>query len=156
MIVMMDNIYLDYYEYLLKISWPALSGLFLIYLFLGIRLLRAIKAHVTTPEHLFGQQIVLFLRSVLIIVVLAIYTHFFVLNYGDWLEKPALSRGQIESLELRPGYWRDDYFLTLICGEEKLNVRIDHHTFLALKAEDQIEIAYLPRKKAVFWCLLLT
>jgi hypothetical protein len=70
--------------------------------------------------------------------------------------KTGFHRGQNESLELRPGPWRDDYYLTLITGEEKIKVRIDQNAFSLLKARDQIEIAYLPREKAVFWCQVLT
>ncbi|HHV64779.1 MAG TPA: hypothetical protein GXX46_06895 [Peptococcaceae bacterium] len=152
----MENMYLDYYQYLLRISWPALCGLFLIYLFLGTRAFKLIKINYADKKPTFSRRLLVSLRLALTIIVLAIYTQMFVLSYGDWMEKPALAKGQVDSLEVRTGGRRDDYYLNVRCGEEKLTVRIDSGTYLKLKSGDQVEIVYLPRRKEVFWCIVLT
>lgn len=147
---------IDYFEYLITISWPALCGLFLIYLFLGLRLIQAIK-RTNAEKPTLGKRASILFRLILTISVLAIYTQMFVQSYGDWLEQPSINRGIVESIQLQPSMvQQEDYLLTLRSGEETITVRVDQNLYANLKENDLIEIQILPRKKEVFRCTVLT
>jgi hypothetical protein len=144
----------DYYLYLLKISWPALSGLFAVYLFLGLRLLMAAKKQ--QNFHSCKNRILFGLRVTVTIAVLMIYTRMFAGNYGDWFSQPSFCRGIVAGLleEMETG--QDKYFVTVEDGEELLKLKIDHYTFSRLYEDDFVQLAYLPVKKEVFYCSVLT
>lgn len=146
--------HIDYYEYLIKVSWPALCGLLVIYLFLGLRFFQAIKR--TTPEkHDLRKRLSVISRLVVTVIVLSVYTEMFVQGYGDWLDQPSMSRGVVESLDKNEGV-KEDFFLTLKDGEESIKVSITKLVHDQLSQDDLVEIEYLPRKKEVFRCIILT
>jgi hypothetical protein len=144
--------HLDYYKYLFKISWPALVGLFIIYSLLGIRLIQAVKKNVS------GKQLKMpvLIRFFFTLVVLSIYTTMFVRSYGDWFYQPSVSRGVVQSVAKNQTAILEDYLLTLKSGEESITVSIDKSLYKNLITDDLIEIAYLPSKKEVFRCTILT
>lgn len=146
---------IDYYEYLLKISWPALTGLFVIYAFLGLRAFRAVQKAArkrTIPL----DWLTVSARVVITVIVCTIYTFMFTVSYGDWFKPPAVSRGVVESVAARQGASGMDYFMTAVCGEELITVQVDSVLYETLRKEDLIEFAYLPLKKEVFRCTILT
>lgn len=146
--------HIEYYEYLIKISWPALCGLLVIYLFLGLRLLQAIKRLAEKAD--LRKQLAVMIRLIFTFIVLSIYTEMFSQGYGDWLDQPSVNRGVVESLGKTQGGSQEDYFLTLKDGEESITVRIDRGVYGQLNKDDLVEIDYLPRKKEVFKCTILS
>ncbi len=93
---------IDYYEYLLIISWPALSGLFIIYAFLGFRAVQAVRRVVREKAGFYHWSAVS-LRAVVTIAVCAIYTYMFTLGYGDWFHFPVQNKGIVESVSVKQG-----------------------------------------------------
>lgn len=146
---------ISYYEYLFKISWPALIGLFLIFFFLVLRLFQTFKYY-RTRGFTFLNMSILLGRLVLTLAVVSIYTQLFLYYYGDWIQKPSVSRGIVASIEKSNEQSNRQYIMTLISGEESLTVKVDSGIYRYLKKEDMIEIEYLPIKKEVFRCTRLT
>lgn len=144
---------IDYYSYLFKVSWPALSGLFLISLFLAGR----VYLTVNTEARWDVFRIIKFvLRSILTVMVLVIYVIMFFKNYGDWLYQPVTCQGIVESLQPKTSGSKTEYLLTLQTGEESLTVIVDKQIEKNIKPQDLIEVSYLPQKKEAFHCKILT
>jgi hypothetical protein len=148
--------HLDYYRYLFKISWPALGGLFVIYSLLGIRFIQAVKKNVSGKRTILQDKLLILLRLFFTLIVLSIYTTMFVQSYGDWFYRPSVSRGVVQSIVKKQSATQEDYLLTLRSGEESITVSIGKGLHNHLLKDDLIEIAYLPRKKEVFRCTILT
>ncbi len=146
--------HIDYYEYLLKISWPALSGLFVICAFLCIRVYRSVRRNLT--KNGFHNPILVISRLILTLVIVLIYFNMFFAGYGDWFSKPVVSRGIVQSIQEERGTAKQPYKLTLQNGEELITLYVDKNVEERLKKEDMIEVAYLPGKKEVFRCIVLT
>ena len=96
------------------------------------------------------------IRFFFTLVVLSIYTTMFVRSYGDWFYQPSVSRGVVQSVAKNQTAILEDYLLTLKSGEESITVSIDKSLYKNLITDDLIEIAYLPSKKEVFRCTILT
>lgn len=144
---------IDYYRYLFKVSWPALSGLFLICLFLAGRFYLTVR----TEAHRDVFRITkLAFRSILTGMVLVIYFAMFFKNYGDWLYKPLTCQGIVQSVQSRTSGTKTEYLLTLQSGEENLTVIVDKQIEKNIKPHDLIEVSYLPQKKEAFHCKVLT
>lgn len=148
--------YPDYYEYLIKISWPALCGLFIIYLFLGVRLFKSIDSTNGNNKPILIKRLRYLSRTILTVAVLAIYSWMFGQAYGDWFERPAITRGIVSSVEIAEDSEPDECILTIKTGEEVVAVRIYKNVSNSIIKNDLIEIAYLPNKKEVFRCTVLT
>jgi hypothetical protein len=146
---------LDYYNYLLQISWPALGGLFLLYLFFLVRLYQVFRLYYKRKAH--NKKIRLAGRIILTLIILLIYTNKFIISYGDWLNPPSQAKGTVASLELMPDPKAADqrYLLTLNSGEEMLTVSIDSKLYNLLQQDDLIIIKYLPARKEVYSCTVL-
>ena len=142
-----------YYNYLLQISWPALGGLFLIYIFFLARLYQVFRLYFKRDR----KRIRLAGRIILTAIILLIYTNMFIISYGDWLKPPAQARGTVTSLELKQDPKSDDqhYLLTLKSGEEKLTVLVDSTIYNSLQQGDLVIIEYLPERKEVYSCTVL-
>jgi succinate dehydrogenase/fumarate reductase flavoprotein subunit len=80
----------------------------------------------------------------------------FFAGYGDWFSKPVVSRGIVQSIQEERGTAKQPYKLTLQNGEELITLYVDKNVEERLKKEDMIEVAYLPGKKEVFRCIVLT
>lgn len=141
---------LEYYQYLLYLSWPALCGLFSIYFFLGVRFFQASKK----KKGNIPGFIRLTARLLITILALTVYTKIFLANYQDWTRRPSTYVGVVESLQAGPG--RNEYCLTIISGEEEIPVLVDKNIFAFLRKNDRIEISFLPIKKEGFKCTLIT
>lgn len=147
--------YKDYYLYLIKISWPALIGLFIIFIFLSLRFFcylqhyRAGKLEKNQYRHwLLG------LRFIISITVLVIYQDMFVKNYPDWLSLPSVSYGVVYSLEVTNELADQYYIISINNGEESLSFKVDQNIFNEFKVNDAVKIEYLTVKKDVFRCTL--
>jgi hypothetical protein len=141
-----------YYLYLLRISWPALSGLFVITIFLVRRSYRSWQR--ARRERTISSTIKLTLRIFLTAVVFAIYTNMFINFYGDWLQRPLTSKGIVESIQKDPN--SPNYVLTLRNGEEKVAILVDRTIKQNIQEKDLVEIAYLSQKNQAYRCTLLT
>lgn|GEM_PF-1543348 len=143
-----------YYLYLLKMSWPAVSGLLAVYIFLVLRLIfawRAFRQGKTLRGSFFFSW-----RLVLTVAVLAIYTHLFAINYGDWFCRPSFGQGLVKDLKQEIQEGLDQYFLILQNGEELLELGIDQNTYKQLQPDDFVQLSYLPLKKDVVYLKVLT
>ncbi len=145
---------LDYYIFLLKISWPAVSGLFAVYFFLGIRLYLAFRKYNTGKSS--SQRFTVGSRLTLTLVVLIIYTQMFAGSFADWFHYPSEYRGIVVDLPVNGQSSSSEYFVTLQNGKDILTVDIDNKTFKRLHKDDYVQISYLPIKKEVFRCIVLT
>ncbi|KUO65635.1 MAG: hypothetical protein APF84_15055 [Gracilibacter sp. BRH_c7a] len=145
----------DYYFYLVKISWPAIIGLFIIYMFIFLRFLHNFRYYREgkSDKNRFG---LLGLRLVISIMVIAIYQDMFAKSYPDWLEQPGISYGVVYSLETYHNSRSYDYIISIRDGDNKLSFKVDKIIFDELQLEDEIQIEYLPIKKDVFRCTILT
>ncbi len=146
--------YVDYYKYLLKISWPALCGLFIIWTFLVIKSYVAMKTGLSkrnTTGIVKG-----IMRLAISLIVIIIYTDVFLRHYGDWMQKPGVLRGSVVSVIAKTPTQEDQYPLTIQTGEENVTVLVDKNTVEKLVANDKIEVAFLPIKKYAFRCTVLT
>lgn len=146
-----DNI--DYYLYLIKISWPAVIGLFIVFVYLGLRL------YLTYAERSYKRSGLLVIRFIIIIAVLGIYQDMFNRTYGDWFNSPETARGIVCYLDIGTKHSESnypDYIVTIISGEEKFSYKIDYGTYSQLQINDLVELEYLPQKKDVFRCTILT
>lgn len=141
----------EYYLYLIKISWPAVIGLFLVFVCLGLRL------YLIWTERSNKQSGLMVIRFIVIIVALLIYQDMFTRTHGDWFNSPGISRGIISSLDIQTKQGEySDYIVIINSGEEKLSYKIDHRTYNQLHLGDLVEFEYLPQKKDVFRCTILT
>jgi len=146
---------IDYYNYLFAISWPALGGLFLIYLFFLVRFYQVFRLYL--KKNVKSKRIKLLGRFFLTVIILLIYTNMFIISYGDWLKPPLQAKGTVTALELKQGPEPVDqrYLLTLNSGEEKLTVSVDSTIYNSLLQGDQVIIKYLPERKEVYSCTVL-
>ena len=144
----------DYYLYLVKASWPALIGLFVIFVFLGFRLLQTVKdAKAQGSSN--RRPWLLSIRVVISVLVLILYQDMFFKNYPDWVEKPGRSQGVVNILSYsqdNPG----EYIVGIKDGERNLSFIVDKDTFDKLNVDDYIRIEFLPVKKNVISCTILT
>jgi len=153
----MDN--WDYYIYLLKISWPALLGLTAVFLFLGARCYLAVVGYISSPKTGSSPKtsagiLALLFRVALTFIVFFIYSLMFIQSYADWGYRPSQFKGIITELKNEPEGGR--YTLTLKNEQETLTVSIDGTAYNKLYQDDLVEVAYLPVKKEVFRCTVLT
>lgn len=143
--------YAEYYLYLLKISWPALSALIVVYFFLGIRVINKIRSNNlrSSPKN--------FALVALSLAALVIYTHMFGQNFGDWFQKPSLRQGTVVDLQEKGEPWTaNKYYLLLESEGRVLTLNIDQATFKKLRKHDLLQVNFLPLKKEVFRCQVLT
>lgn len=141
---------LDYYKYLFALSWPGIAGLLAVSLFIIFRLVysyRKIRVH-----HSFWERVIFGCRCVLGVAVLAIYLNMFFFYHQDWLYRPKSCMGRIHSLNISAG----SYVIELICGEEKQKFIINRSIFERLNKGDVVQVKYLPNKKEVYICKVLT
>lgn len=145
----------DYYFYLLKISWPALIGLFVIYMFIGLRFLHNLRDDRVGNS---GNRRYWFLslRIAISIMVIGIYHDMFTKSYPDWLEQPGISYGVVYSLDTYHNSKSYDYIISIRDGDNNRTFKVNRMIFEELQVEDQIRIEYLPIKKDVVRCTILT
>jgi len=161
MFALVENIsfvkHVDYYLYLLKVSWPALSGLFIIFFFLVKRLFVLVTKK--TQKKDFKTIAGITGRTILTLSVLMIYANMFIESHGDWLNKPMIFTGTVEFIQREQetkANRHPQWILGISNGEEQISVEIDEHLQEHLDKEDCIEVAYLPLKKEVYRCKVLT
>lgn len=144
----------DYYLFLLKLSWPALIGLFVIFIFLSIRFLQTIR---DLQIHSGGKRRswLLGFRLVISIIVLLIYQDMFLKNYPDWAEQPGISQGMVYALN-HPGDSISEYIVEIKEGGHSLFFIVDENTYKMLNLNDYVKIEYLPFKKDVIKFTILT
>jgi hypothetical protein len=145
-----NNLQLDYYVYLLKLSWPALSGLFVISSILVIRLVQSIKRIAEIRDAVKILKAVL--RLMLTLPILIIYFHMFLMNYSDWMNQPAVITGVVESIDKESYSANEQSALTIRSGEERIVLFVDLSTGDSLKMGNEVEAAYLPDRKELFRC----
>lgn len=145
----------DYYLYLAKISWPALIGLFVIYMFIGLRFFYNLRNYrVGNLER--NRYWFLSLRIVISIMVIGIYQDMFNKSYPDWLEQPGITYGVVYSLDTYHNSRSYDYIISIRDGDNSHTFKVDKILFKELQLDDQIRIEYLPIKKDVVRCTILT
>lgn len=142
--------HIDYYLYLFKISWPALSGLFLVCIFIGIKCLSILRK--ALAEKNYFSKFLAAAKSLFLVLIVFIYSLMFMDYNQDWLNDPAVSKGVIESLTAEA----EQYTLILRSGEEILTLSIDAAAFHKLHKNDLVEVTYLHQKKQVVQCSVLT
>jgi len=145
----------DYCLYLVKISWPAVCGLILIYLFFGIRLFQSLRGLVkdNCRYHFFSAAS---LRIAVSLVVICIYSVMFFQGNRDWFLPPSEFRGTIEDLQEIKISEISRYDVTLHKGEDFITVYVDSSTFQSLHKADYVQITCLPVRKDVIQCIVLT
>jgi len=143
-------VHIDYYLYLFKISWPALSGLFLVCIFLGAKCLSIFREALAEKNHF--SKFLAATRSLFLVLIVFIYSLMFMDYNQDWLNNAAVSKGVIESLSAEA----EQYTLSLRSGEEILTLSIDAAAFHKLHKKDLVEVTYLRQKKQVVKCSVLT
>ena len=147
--------YKDYYIYLVKISWPALIGLFVIYLFIGLRFIHHIRNY-RADNSARKKHWLLGIRLIVSLMVLAIYQDMLVKNYPDWLEQPNITNGVVYSLDVIHHPWGYDYIIGVKDGVNSQSFSVNKVIYDRLELDDYIKIEYLPVKKDVFRCTILT
>ncbi len=145
----------DYYLYLVKISWPALIGLFVIYMFIGLRFLYNLRAY-RLGNSQNNRYWYLSLRIVISIIVIGIYHNMFIKSYPDWLEQPSISYGVVYSLDTYHNSRSYDYIISIRNGDNSQTFKVNQMIYEELQLNDQIRIEYLPVKKDVVRCTILT
>lgn len=145
----------DYYLYLVKISWPALIGLFVICMFFILRFLHNLH-HYKVGSSEKNRYWLLSLRIVISLMVLAIYQDMFTKSYPDWFEEPGISYGVVYSLDTYHNSRSYDYIISVRDGNNNIAFKVNQMIFEELQLEDQIRIEYLPIKKDVVRCTILT
>ncbi len=136
----------DYYKYLLFTSWPAVSGLFVICLYFGFKLIRQIKKCLVPSAKSFAAAG----KSLLItVLVVGSYSVMFTHHYPDWFLKPAVVTGIVEAVN-------DDQMMAIRSGGELYSVKASRHMVTRIKVDDEVEVVYLPTKLNAVKCKLLT
>ncbi|RNC29535.1 MAG: hypothetical protein AWM53_00533 [Candidatus Dichloromethanomonas elyunquensis] len=81
-----------------------------------------------------------------------IYGQMFVTNYPDWFNRPSVFKGTVESVQKKEKI----PLITIRNGEEEIQLTVDDGIEQSIHQDDLIEVSYLPTKKKVFDCTLLT
>lgn len=149
---------LQYYLYLLKITWPALSGLFLICIFLGMRVVSSLKKSLSDPLNVRVKKNIFFqgLKILFTVAIVMIYFNMFTLSFGDWLQKPVTKQGEIKSIITESAFGQEEYRLILLSEEKIITLKIDKSISKRLYEHEIVEIIYLPINKEVVSCKILT
>lgn len=140
--------YYGYYQYLFSKSWPLLLGLIIVLLFLGFRIARRLSSKLKTSKGIFKEV----LKNLPAILALVIYFNMYFITYPDWLNRPAVIKGRILSFQIL----NEGYYVDIQYGEEVDKYQIDADSFRKLAEGDVIQIKYLPQKKEIYECTLLS
>lgn len=143
-----------YYQYLLKISWPALIFFSAVFIFLVLRLVLKVRTYYRDKTN--RRPFFLCLRLVLTVAVLIIYTQLFTMQYGDWFNRPSFGQGLVTNLQQENRDGSAQYYVSIQNGEELLRLNIDYNTYIKLQPNDFVQLSYLPLKKEVFYLRVLT
>ena len=142
----------SYYYYLWSTTWPNLIVLFLIW---GIVLVRLVWKFVDTWRYARDAWGFLLLtgKTLILVVVLAVYTDLLFFSQPDWLAQPGIMQGSVQSkaYDSETGF----YLLDVRNGTEQKQFYIDQNVYGQLKLEDQVKLLYLPSRREVVRCELV-
>ena len=142
----------SYYYYLWSTTWPNLIVLFLIW---GIVLVRLAWKFVDTWRYARDAWGFLLLtgKTLIWVVVLAVYTDLLFFSQPDWLSQPGIMQGSVQSkaYDSETGF----YLLDVRNGTEQKQFYIDQNVYGQLKLEDQVKLMYLPSRREVVRCELV-
>ena len=142
----------SYYYYLWSTTWPNLIVLLLIW---GIVLVRLVWKFVDTWRYARDAWGFLLLtgKTLIWVVVLAVYTDLLFFSQPDWLSQPGIMQGSVQSkaYDSETGF----YLLDVRNGTEQKQFYIDQNVYGQLKLEDQVKLLYLPSRREVVRCELV-
>lgn len=142
----------EYYRYLWSTTWPNLSVLFLIWVFvlyrLGWKSLRTFK-------HSFGGWNVLQMAWKLLIWagILIFYTRLLLLSQPDWLAQPGYFQGSVQMTSYNET--SKSYVLEVQTGSDNQQFFVDRNIFEQLKLNQQVKLMFLPIRREVVRCELI-
>ena len=142
----------SYYYYLWSTTWPNLIVLLLIW---GIVLVRLVWKFVDTWRYARDAWGFLLLtgKTLIWVVVLAVYTDLLFFSQPDWLSQPGIMQGSVQA----KAYDSETrfYLLDVRNGTEQKQFYIDQNVYGQLKLEDQVKLLYLPSRREVVRCELV-
>lgn len=142
----------EYYRYLWSTTWPSLSVLLLIWVFVLSRLAwKSLKIF----QHSFGGWDIVRMAWRLLIwsAILVLYTRLLLLSQPDWFAQPGYFQGLVQMTSYNES--SKNYVLEVQDGSEKKQFYVDKNVFEQLKLNQQVKLMFLPIRREVVRCELI-
>lgn len=139
----------EYYRYLWIRTWPAVTSLVLLWIFVVLRFGWKTRYTWRFERDAWG-FLVLFSKGLVWAAVLAAGTFMFVRNEADWFAKPASYEGVIRSKEAENGHYLfrlDEGKSNMHPGGGSEELAIDPVSYQLITVGEHVKVIYLPVRK---------
>lgn len=143
----------DYYHYLWSTTWPNLIVLFLIFLVVFTRLGWKFFNTWCNKRNFLG-FLFWIIKACFWTGLLGVYFDIFLLSQPDWFYKPGVINESVQGMAYDSG--TSSYLLDIRSGSEREQFYIDYRIYGRLKVDDQVELMYLPVRREVIRCELIS